>query len=176
MLNKRRITMNKHTWMRILMMVVAGGMVSGCAHAGRTGAGESGEEMTASYEKPGFFVYEDDGRLWIFVEGSDAHQDFLANGKPARHVVRPGAGPNRMTLRAVDQDTIVAYLVATEGFHTKVDSDGRVWVFVEGSDAHQDFVANGKPARHVIRPGAGPLGLTLKSVDFETLDAYIAMR
>ena len=36
-----------------------------------------------------------------------------------------------------------------------------------------DYFKVGEPAKHVIRPGAGPMGMTLKSPDTETLLAYV---
>ena len=62
------------------------------------------------------------------------------------------------------------------GFYTELDKDGRLWVFKAGSAELAEFKAEGKPARHVVRPAAGPGGVTLKAVDFETLDAYQAAR
>jgi hypothetical protein len=62
------------------------------------------------------------------------------------------------------------------GFYTELDKDGRLWVFKDGSTELAEFKAKGKPARHVVRPAAGPGGVTLKAVDFETLDAYQAVR
>ncbi len=62
------------------------------------------------------------------------------------------------------------------GFYTELDKDGRLWVFKAGSAELAEFKAKGKPARHVVRPAAGPGGVTLKAVDFETLDAYQAAR
>jgi len=59
------------------------------------------------------------------------------------------------------------------GFFTKVDDDGRLWVFREGSAAHQQFVEHGEPAKIVTRPGGGPGGITIRSVDAETIDAYM---
>jgi hypothetical protein len=63
---------------------------------------------------------------------------------------------------------------AKEGFHTEVDEDGRLWVFRAGSDELKEFKAHGEPAKVVIRPGAGPGGVTIKSVDAEIIDEYLA--
>ena len=63
---------------------------------------------------------------------------------------------------------------AKEGFHSEVDGDGRLWVFRDGAAALDEFKTHGEPAKVVIRPGAGPGGVTIKSVDAETIDAYLA--
>ncbi len=59
------------------------------------------------------------------------------------------------------------------GFVT-VEDDGRVWVFPAVCGDLVEFFAKGEPAKCVIRPGAGPMGVTLKSSDNETIDAYVA--
>jgi len=65
---------------------------------------------------------------------------------------------------------------AKPGFHTELDKDGRLWVFKADSKELEEFKAKGKPAKHVVRPAAGPMGLTVKAVDFETIDAYLAAK
>ncbi|HVR28750.1 MAG TPA: hypothetical protein VMS86_04385 [Thermoanaerobaculia bacterium] len=66
----------------------------------------------AEYAKPGFRVALEDGRLWVFREGSQELQGFLEHGEPARQVVRPGGGPDGLTIKAVDGDVIDAYMAA----------------------------------------------------------------
>ncbi|MBD1401489.1 hypothetical protein ICT70_12525 [Pelobacter sp. M08fum] len=62
--------------------------------------------------KPGFVTGIEDGRLWVFKEGTKEADAYIASkSKPAKHVVRPGAGPNGITIRAPEFDTIDAYLV-----------------------------------------------------------------
>lgn len=63
---------------------------------------------------------------------------------------------------------------AKEGFHTALDKHGRLWVFKAGSAELEEFLAKGEPAKQVVRPGVGPLGLTLKGPDAQTLDDYRA--
>jgi hypothetical protein len=53
--------------------------------------------------------------------------------------------------------------------------DGRLWAFRAGSPELAEFEAGGELAKHVIRPAGGPLGLTVKSPDTETLDAYVRL-
>ena len=50
--------------------------------------------------------------------------------------------------------------------------DGRLWVFRPGSPELAAFEQDGELAKQVVRPGAGPGGVTLKAPDAETLDAY----
>jgi hypothetical protein len=122
--------------------------------------------------KNGFVTKVVDGRLWIFREGSDELKSFETDGEPAKYVTRPAAGPGGMTVTAVDNDTIIDYLAARDGFQVVLD-DGRLWVFRDNSPELQEFKSNGEPAKHVIRPGVGPLGMTVKAPDAETIDAYL---
>lgn len=65
--------------------------------------------------------------------------------------------------------------VAVPGFHTEV-VDGRLWVFREDDPALQQFLDTGEPAKSVTRIGGGPDGMTIRSSDVETIDAYLAAR
>ncbi len=175
--------------MRIWMRPVATGFTASVLAVGCVSA-ESGAPVAAApvvtapaavtaapHDKPGFITQLDerDGRLWVFREGSEELAKFKAEGRPARHVLRPGAGPLGLTLKSTESEIIVDYIVAQPGFYTEVDStDGRLWVFTEGSEDLESFKTKGKPARQVLRPGAGPLGLTLKSTEADVLDAYQA--
>lgn len=58
------------------------------------------------------------------------------------------------------------------GFYTEV-RDGRLWVFRENSKALEEFKKHGEPAQQVTRVGGGPRGMTVKSSDFEVIDAYL---
>lgn len=150
-------------------------------HVIRPGAGPQGvtlkspdAETLDAYvlAKPGFVTVIEDGRLWVFRAGSKDLADFEKHGELAKHVVRPGAGPGGMTIKAPDNETIAAYIVAREGFKTILE-DGRVWVFRAGSKDLVDFQKHGELAKHVVRPGAGPDGMTIKAPDAETIDAYL---
>lgn len=132
-------------------------------------------DLAEKFAKPGFVLFEDDGRLWVFKENSPELADFVADGDLAKHVVRPGAGPDNITLRSPDNDVLLAYVASRPGFHTYVD-DGRIWVFLEGDEEHEKFVADGEIAKHVVRPGAGPLGTTLRAPDSETIIAYVTAK
>jgi hypothetical protein len=77
--------------------------------------------------------------------------------------------------RAPEKDTAAAVSYARPGFHTQIE-DGRLWVFKEGAKEFDEFKNKGELAKHVIRPGAGPGGITLKAPDAETLDDYLSAR
>src|SRR5262249_24087182 len=62
--------------------------------------------------KPGFVTKYDDGRLWVFRQGSKDYDFLLKHGELEKHVIRIGAGPRGMTLKAPDAETIDAYLKA----------------------------------------------------------------
>ena len=150
-------------------------------HVVRPGAGPNGATIKAPdaetldayiYTKPNFVALVEDGRLWVFRRGSKELADFQKHGELAKHVVRPGAGPGGITIRAPDAETIAAYTVAREGFRTILES-GRVWVFRAGSKELADFQKHGELAKHVVRPGAGPDGMTLKAPDLETIESYL---
>jgi hypothetical protein len=100
---------------------------------------------------------DEDGRLWILKDGQE---------KSEKHVTLVGAGPNGETIKALDQETVLEFLAAKPGFATMVE-DGRVWVFREGQEMEPS-------EKSVTRVGAGPMGVTLKALDAETLDAYEA--
>ena len=125
--------------------------------------------------KPGFATFIVDGRLWVLVPGTEAHAEFLKSGEPAKSVTRVGAGPNGMTVRSGDIETIDAYLASKDGFATFV-VDGRLWVFKADSEGLVEFKAHGEPAKSVTRVGAGPNGMTMRSDEVETIDAYLSAK
>lgn len=119
--------------------------------------------------KPGFRVFPDEGRLWIFREGSPAIDDYLEVGEPARSITFIGDGPKGTTLRSDERGTLLAYLATKPGFVAYTDDDERVWVFEEGSEALAEFLAVGEPAKSVTWIGEGPRGATIRSGDRDTL-------
>ncbi len=155
-------------------------IMAGCVHGNGSGAiAAEKAERDSSYDKPGFYTALDakDGRLWVFAKDSEDLAKFKAEGNPARHVLRPGAGPDGLTLKSTESSTIIEYVATRPGFFVSLDPrDERLWVFEEGSEDLAKFKSEGRPARHVLRPGAGPLGLTLKSTEFDVLDAYQAAK
>lgn len=151
-------------------------------HVTRPGAGPDGMTIKAAspdliddflFAKPDFVARVVDGRLWIFKSDSAELKEFDNQGELAKHVTWPAAGPNNITLKGPDEETLQAYLAAKTGFATIIE-DGRIWVFHDGSAQLEDYMKNGEPAKCVTRPGAGPLGMTIKSADAETIDAYLA--
>ena len=62
------------------------------------------------YDKPGFITFEKEGRLWVFKEGSKALTDFEKHGEPSQVVSLIGAGPNGMTVKGADNESLKAYL------------------------------------------------------------------
>jgi sugar lactone lactonase YvrE len=122
--------------------------------------------------KPGFVTKIEDGRIWVFKPNSEELKKFERDGELAKHVIRPAAGPAGMTVKAPDNDVLLDYLMSRDGFKTFV-VDGRLWIFKDGSDALKDYLEKGELAKHVIRPGAGPGGITLKATDMETIDDYL---
>jgi hypothetical protein len=166
-----------------LMIAVCG---SGCESMAKD------ESADAGYDRPGFVTQVKDGRLWVFREGSKDLEEFRKSGEPAKSISRIGAGPNRMTIRSGDAETIDDYLVAWRGesseeqeqaqenydrpgFVTAV-KDGRLWVFREGSKDLEEFRKSGEPAKSISRIGAGPNRMTIRSGDAETIDAYMAAK
>lgn len=127
------------------------------------------EWMTA---KPGFVTVGDEGRLWIFEEGSEALAEFRRVGEPGRSVTMIGAGPRNTTLRAVDRETILRWQGTAEGFDVFV-RDGRLWVFDADSEGSREFRRTGEPAKRITRIGVGPAGATVCSDDADTLNRYL---
>lgn len=60
-----------------------------------------------------------------------------------------------------------------EGFITFVE-DGRLWVFKAGSAELEDYKKHGEPTKMATRVGAGPEGMTIRSSDIGTIDAFVA--
>lgn len=67
--------------------------------------------------RPGFAVFDadDDGRLWIFRSDSPALAEYSKSKELAKFVSSVGAGPNGVTVKAPDTDTIAAYMKAYQG-------------------------------------------------------------
>jgi hypothetical protein len=122
--------------------------------------------------RPGFYTKMDDGRLWVCRAGSEEAETIASGGELGKRVIRPAAGPRGMTVMGPDNETIEEYLTAKPGFVTRYE-DGRLWVFKAGSDQLAEFDAGTESAKIAIRPGAGPRGMTLKSVEPETISEYI---
>jgi hypothetical protein len=122
--------------------------------------------------RPGFVTFLEDGRLWVFRAGSKDLAAFEKDGELEKHVTRIHAGPRGMTIKGPDNETVVDFMTKRDGFETIVE-DGRLWVFRAGSKDLAAFKKDSELAKHVTRIHAGPLGMTLKAPDAETLDAYL---
>lgn len=143
----------------VLMATLAGGMMlSGCQSAMKdTSSAAPSAAAAGPYDKPGFEVEVDDGRLWVLKPGEET------SGK---HVTLIGAGPQAMTVRALEQDTALEYIAAKPGFEVAVE-DGRLWVLKPGQE---------QSGKHVTLIGAGPRGMTLRALDQDTALEYLATK
>lgn len=66
-----------------------------------------------NYDKPGFVtLFDKHGRLWVFRADSKELAEYRQKGELAKHVVRPRSGPDGLTLKAPDAETLDAYLKA----------------------------------------------------------------
>jgi hypothetical protein len=70
----------------------------------------SSASLYGEYDKPGYVTRVEDGRLWVFRAGSRELGDFKVNGEPARQFTDIGAGPDGMTIKAADEQTLKDYL------------------------------------------------------------------
>ncbi|MFO7764882.1 MAG: hypothetical protein R6V33_00465 [Pelovirga sp.] len=156
----------------IFMLALVAAVTIGCAAKDLDAANHG-----TGFDRPGYVTGVEDGRLWVFQAGTKEAQAYTASkSKPAKHVVRPAAGPNGMTVRAPELGIIDGYLMSKPGFVTSVE-DGRLWVFKDGSKEADAYIATkSKPAKHVVRPAAGPNGMTIRAPEFEVIDAYLATK
>ena len=59
----------------------------------------------------------------------------------------------------------VEYIADRDGFDVNVDAENRrIWVLRPGEEESE---------KHVTLIGAGPMGMSLKSLDMETIEAYM---
>jgi uncharacterized protein (TIGR03000 family) len=75
-------------------------------------AGPAVDKGVGPHSKPGFVTFVKDGRLWVFRVGSQALADYKKDGEPAKQVTLVGEGPEGMTLKGPDAETLDAYLKA----------------------------------------------------------------
>ena len=66
--------------------------------------------FASQYDKPGFVTEVEDGRLWVFREGSAEYQDFQKTGEPAKQFTDIGSGPEGMTVKSADEQTLKDYI------------------------------------------------------------------
>ncbi|WCX10401.1 hypothetical protein KK188_16905 [Pseudomonas aeruginosa] len=70
----------------------------------------AGTAVASQYDKPGFVTGIEDGRLWVFRADSQELKDFKASGEPAKQFTDIGSGPDGMTVKAADEQTLKDYL------------------------------------------------------------------
>lgn len=145
--------------------------LAGCQTTAVVQAADSAQAAAGPYPKEGFVTFDEEGRIWVFQADAKELAEFREKGELAKFVVRPSAGPQGKTLKAPDSETIIHYMTRTPGFVTFLE-DGRLWVFRDGAQELTEYKDKGELAKFVVRPSAGPLGMTLKAPDAETLDAY----
>ncbi len=151
-------------------------LLMGCATiSDTTVVGKEGPADSGNYDRAGFETRIDkDGRLWVFIPGSEDLAAYDAKGSPAKHNVRPLAGPGNITMKeAADTNVIDAYLLARPGFVTRIDSRGSLWIFEADSGQWKEYDSKGAPAKHIVRPLAGPDRRTLRAEEAEILDGYM---
>jgi hypothetical protein len=68
--------------------------------------------FASEFNKPGFVTEVEDGRLWVFRENSQELKDFKATGEPAKQFSDIGSGPNGMTVKSAEEQTLKDYLQA----------------------------------------------------------------
>jgi len=125
------------------------------------------------FSKPGFVTFLNKNVLTVFrVESKDLPK-FRQSGDMAKGVIRPAAGPEGLSLKAPDGETLQDYLMTDRQFIVR-HVDGRLWVFRNGCAEFGQYVRDGELAKNVTRVGAGPNGMTLKAPDTGTLDLYVA--
>lgn len=123
--------------------------------------------------KEGFYSKLEEGRLWVFRLGSKELEAYQKYGELAKYIVLPKGGPMGLTIKAPDEISLLSYMCARDGFVTRIEGS-RLWVFRPGSKELSAFERDGDLAKHVVRPRAGPGGITIKAPDAETIDAYLA--
>lgn len=155
---------------RFLGVISVAALVS-CAAVGEPAKSDGHPKRAAKFDRPGFEAFIEDERLWVFKQPSPQWSDFVKIGEPAKSVTWIGSGPEGMTIRGPDADTLLGYIGMTPGFKV-IPVKGVVYVFRDPSeelDSYEDF---GRIATRVEMEGGGPNGSTLVSSDQSTIDAY----
>lgn len=70
------------------------------------------EGAKAPQAKPGYAVFVEDGRLWVFSKGDVVIREYKKSRELAKCVTSIGAGPNGETVKAPDQKTIDGFRTA----------------------------------------------------------------
>jgi hypothetical protein len=140
----------------LLVLPALGAVAQDSEPADDPGSGtESSLPTAGTYDKPGFRTVLLDGRLWVLRPGQEI---------APKHVTYVGYGPEGLTVKALDRETVLAYLAARPGFRCDVRSDG-IHVWPSDSD--------GEPPTPAARAGVGPLGTTVHAPDEGTIELYL---
>ncbi len=143
-------------------------------HASGALFGEENNQQS-TYAKPGFYVEESEGRLWVFKNDSEALSQFKDVGEPAKFSTIVGGGPGGMTIRSDTKETIIGYLAAKEGFFTEI-IDNRLWILEEDSESLAQLKSFGEPAKNSTFVGKGPMRITVRTDSKHTFIKYLAAK
>jgi hypothetical protein len=143
----------------------------GCAAVGEPAKSEGHPKRASKFDRPGFESFIEDERLWVFKHPSPQWSDFVKIGEPAKSVTWIGSGPDGMTIRGPDADTLLGYIGMTQGFKV-IPVKGVVYVFRDPSDELDKYEDFGRMTTRVEMEGGGPNGSTIVSTDQATIDAY----
>jgi hypothetical protein len=102
--------MNRYARAAFGMVCVVGLAACGSARTASVVNTAPSASTASAYTKPGFVTEVRDGRLWVFRENSAELQEFKSQGELGKSVTRVGGGPNGMTIRAADAQTLDDYL------------------------------------------------------------------
>ncbi|MCA8948336.1 MAG: hypothetical protein KDE27_02470 [Planctomycetes bacterium] len=127
----------------------------------------------AAYARPGFVAAAHSGRLYVFRAEDPLFEEFLHSGELHHSVTRVAAGPDGMSVRAPDKDTIDGYLLSRGGFATRCN-DGEIWVCPADSPDFGTFCERGTPPANASRAGVGPNGETVSGPSEAAIDAWVA--
>lgn len=125
------------------------------------------------HDRPGYLTRMVKDRLWVLRKGSKDLAEFLKKGESAKSVTILGAGPDGMTMRAPDAETIRGWQLAIPGYETYV-VDGRLWVLPEGGKDAAEFAKAGELAKSITLVGRGPEGMSVRAPDTATAEAYLS--
>jgi len=159
----------KHLWLTLVLFGAS--CASSSEDLAVSDAPPAGSVEVIALQKEGFVVFETDGRYWIFREDSEDLAAYRQHGELAKCVTIIGQGPGGRTMKGPDAETCRAYMAACDGFYTEL-VDGRVWVFRDASPELTEFKEKGEPAKCVTLIGQGPMRMTLRGPDRETLAEY----
>jgi hypothetical protein len=125
------------------------------------------------YDRTGLITRVKDDRLWIFRDRTKDLAEFDRGLEPVKSATVVGEGPNGMSLRAPEQETIDSWKYTVPGFEVWA-RDGRLWVAKPQSLDWLWLRTGGELGKNVTLIGEGPDGLTIRAGDMATAEAYAA--